>query len=394
MNKVYKIGETLRVSVKKIVSNGLGLCFAENLTVFVPLSAMGDDLLVEIRQIKAKIAFAKIVEILKPSDDRVLPKCNYFGICGGCDFQQLSYKAQLRAKVDIIYDCLTRIGKIDYSPRDITIIPSPKEYGYRLRTQFHVDKEAETIGYFKRQSHEVINVKSCPILDPILEAELLNLRQNIRWNDLTQNIVNIETAGASDKSSIYSDELIESTDEIFYRLNDNKFFFSAKSFFQGNQYLIRQLVEETVGNAEGETALDLFCGVGIFSISLSRSFTKVYGIEVNKTSFRFAKKNAAQLKTENVEFRNERVGEFLDKSDIEIIDFVLIDPPRSGVKRRTLEKIALLEARRICYVSCNPSTLARDLRILIDRGYRLEKITALDFFPQTHHVETVAHLSR
>ena len=127
---------------------------------------------------------------------------------------------------------------------------------------------------------------------------------------------------------------------------------------------------------------------------MSRSFTKVYGIEVNKTSFRFAKKNAAQLRTENVEFRNERVGEFLDKSDIEIIDFVLIDPPRSGVKRRTLEKIALLEARRICYVSCNPSTLARDLRILVDRGYRLEKITALDFFPQTHHVETVAHLSR
>ena len=392
MSKIYKIGETLEVSVEKIVSNGLGLCFVENLTVFVPLSAKGDKLRVEIRQIKGRTAFAKITEILEPSSDRVEPKCGYFGTCGGCDFQQLSYESQLESKVEIIRDCLKRIGKVDFD-EDIQIIPSPKEFGYRLRTQFHADKEAKQIGFFGRQSHDVIDIKACPILVPSLEAKLTDLRENLNWKDLSQNIVNIETATAEKKTSVYSDELMEPTNEIFYQLKDDKYFFNAKSFFQGNQYLIKQLVEEAIGDAKGETALDLYCGVGLFSLSLARKFDKVFGVEANKRAIKFARKNAEHAKVGNVDFRRERVRNFLIANQTDNIDFILIDPPRSGVKKGTLENITALRAKRISYVSCNPSTLARDLRILVDHGYSIQKIIALDLFPQTHHVETIVHLN-
>ncbi len=393
MSKKYKIGETLEVTVEKIIPNGLGLCFATNLTIFVPLSVKGDKLRVEIRKIQGKTAFAKIIEVIESSKDRVEPKCVYFGKCGGCDFQQMSYEAQLKAKVEIIKDCLKRIGKINYEDV-IEIIPSPEQYSYRLRTQFHADTNNKKIGFFRRQSHKVIDAKSCPILVPELENKLNDLRHNLDWEDFSENIVNIETASGKSEVSVYSDELIEPTNEIFYELNGNKYFFNAKSFFQGNKFLIRDLVETSIQGAEGKFALDLYCGVGLFSLALAKKFKKVIGVEANQTAIDFAKKNAEVSRISNVEFYDERVKAFLKDYELENVDFLLLDPPRSGVKRGTLEKISRLKANKVTYVSCNPSTLARDLQILIEQNYRIQKITALDLFPQTHHVETIASLEK
>lgn len=392
MIKRYKINETLEVSVEEIVSNGLGLCFVEDLTVFVPLSAKGDRLLVKISQIKGKLAFARIIEILKPSSDRVKPRCVYFGVCGGCDFQHLSYKAQLKAKVGIIRDCLKRIGKIDFR-EEIPIIASTKEFGYRLRTQFHVEKHSKKIGFFKRRSHKVINIDSCPILDPILDLKLTDLRKNLRWQDLLHRTVSIKAVGFQGKNSIHSPKLIESTEEVSYRLNENNYFFNANTFFQCNQYLVRQLAEKAVERVKGKTAFDLYCGVGLFSLLLANRFREVFGVDTNKTAIEFAKKNAEHARLDNIVFKNERVRDFLTNIQAKKVDFILIDPQRSGVKKGTLDKLAELRANRISYVSCNPSTLARDLRILINLGYEIKKITALDLFPQNHHVETVVHLS-
>lgn len=393
MSNKYNIGDILDVEVKKIIPNGLGLCFAEKLTVFVPLSVVGDELKVEIRKLQGRTAFAKIVEIIKPSENRVEPKCEYFGVCGGCNFQQMSYESQLEAKLDILRDSLKRIGKIDFD-EEIPIVASPKQYQYRLRSQWHLDTRKEKIGYFKRQSHEVVEAKSCPILVPKLEETLNDLRENLEYGTFFAEEINVEAASGKNDVSVYSEELIEPTTEIFYELDDEKYFFNARSFFQGNEYLIEELISAATENSEGNTAIDLFCGIGLFSLSLAKKFEKVIGVEANRTAVEYARKNAEHARASNTEFFPERVKHFLSKNESIEADQIVLDPPRSGVKRNTLENIADIDAGRITYVSCNPSTLARDLRILLDKNYEIEKITALDLFPQTHHVETVVQLKK
>lgn len=394
MSKKYTVGETLEVSVEKIIPNGLGLCFAENLTVFVPLSAKDDRLRVEIRQLKGKTAFASIIEILEPSNERVEPNCDYFGTCGGCDFQQISYKTQLDAKLGIIHDCLSRIGKIQFD-EEIPIIASPEQFRYRLRAQWHADTKRGKVGYFKRQSHDVVDAKSCPILVKELEDRLSLLREEVPWSTYISESVDIEAAsGDSGKTSVYSEELLEKTEELSFELNGDRFFFNAQTFFQGNKFLIEKLVETALGDAKGKTAIDLFCGAGLFSVPMGRKFDKVLAVEANDISIGFAKKNVEHARLENIELFQGRIKQFLYEGIVEgeDIDFLLLDPPRSGVKKGALKMIADIGAKHISYVSCNPSTLARDLRILIDNGYAIEKICALDLFPQTHHVETVVSL--
>ncbi|MDQ3181417.1 MAG: TRAM domain-containing protein, partial [Acidobacteriota bacterium] len=188
MSKRYKIGEILEVAIEKIVPNGFGIAFAENLTVFVTLAVAGDMLRVKIHQLKGKIAFAEIVEIIEPSKHRVEPKCIYFGSCGGCDFQQMSYETSLEAKVAIIQDCLSRIGKIDFTA-EIPIIASPKFYNYRARAAWHIDTRRRKIGYFQRNSHQIIDVETCPILTPELQATLTDLRLEIDWESYWAEIV-------------------------------------------------------------------------------------------------------------------------------------------------------------------------------------------------------------
>ncbi len=393
MSNTYNVGDILDVDVKKIIPNGLGLCFAEKLTVFVPLAVEGDELRVEIRKLQGRTAFARIVEVTKPSEDRVEPECEYFGVCGGCDFQQMSYESQLEAKVGILRDSLKRIGKIDFD-EEIPIIRSPKEYGYRLRSQWHLDTRREKIGYFKRQSHEVVEVKSCPVLVPKLEKTLQDMQENLEYGTFFAEEINVEAASGKNGVSVYSEELIEPTTEIYHEFNDKKYFFNARSFFQGNEFLINELVETATGNSSGENALDLFCGVGLFSLALAENFEGVVGVEADKKAVKFAKKNAEYARVSNVAFYGERIKSFLDENEFDEVDLILLDPPRSGVKRKTLEKIAELNANQITYVSCNPSTLARDLEILITEEYKIKKITTLDLFPQTHHVETVVHLEK
>ena len=394
ISKKHQTGETLTVKIEKIVPNGFGLAFAENLTVFVPLSAAGDRLRVKITQIKGKTAFAEIVEIVEPSPARVAPRCPYFGRCGGCDFQQMNYEAQLAAKVGIVRDCLSRIGKINYEP-EIPIIGSPKPYEYRSRAQWHVDTRQRRIGYFQRKSHDVIDVETCPILVPDLENILKELRDTIEWESFWSGMVEIETAAAGGEVSIYSTEIIEPTEEIAFEAHGETYRHDATSFFQGNPFLIEPLIEAAVGGASGATALDLYCGVGLFTLPLARKFAKVIGVEGYGKAVDFAERNVEQAQLENVEFKRENVGEWLKENaeQLKNTDFVLLDPPRTGTEKETIESLLKIKPRRISYVSCEPSTLARDLKILIENGCAIVSITAFDLFPQTHHVETVVRLN-
>jgi len=389
----YKIGGRLEVTIQKIVPQGLGLAFAENLTVFVPLAAPGDVLSVKIFQLKGKTAFAEIENILEPSAVRVEPPCPYFGRCGGCDFQQMNYEAQLAAKLDIIRDSLKRIGKITYE-NDIPVIASTKPFEYRSRVQWHLETRHKKIGYYRRNSHDIIDIEHCPILEPALDNTLKETRHTLNWDGFWANRADIEAASGSDSSvSIYSPEIAERTDEIFYSAGD-KYVYSAQSFFQGNQLLIPQLLDTALSGAEGRRGLDLYCGVGLFTLPLAKKFQQVIGVEGNDDAIGYARRNAASARLENVTFAAQSVGDFLDGRELEGTDFVLLDPPRSGTEKRVIDRIVQLRPRDISYVACDPSMLARDLRQLVDGGYAIVSLTALDLFPQTHHVETVVRLNR
>ncbi len=392
MAKDYSIGDRLEVRIEKIVPRGLGLAFAEGLTVFVPLAAVGDVLAVRITEIKGKTAFAGIESIVTPSPDRIAPPCEYFGACGGCDFQQVDYAAQLAAKVGIIRDCLHRIAKIDYG-KEISIIPSPAELGYRLRAQWHTNTASKKIGYYRRDSRDLVDIERCIILAPELQNKLTELRSSLPWETLSGEKTQIDAACGRDGGvSVYSPELIGPMNEIEVSAFDENFIFSARSFFQGNHFLLDKLVETAIGDARGKNALDLYCGVGFFTLPLARRFENVIGVEENENAIDFAIRNAANASLTNVEFRAESVRRYLSNVVASDLDLVLLDPPRAGTEKETILNLIRLAPKRVSYVACEPSVLARDLRRFADSGYEIESITALDMFPQTHHVETVVRL--
>lgn len=393
LNPIYNPGDILEVSVQKIVPRGLGLAFADGLTVFVSLAAPGDRVTVKLKEIKGQTAFAEIESFIEPSPERVTPPCKYFGTCGGCDFQQLSYNDQLAAKVGIIRDSLQRIGKIDWA-EEIPIIPSPSPLKYRTRALWHVDTRQGRMGYFKRESHDVVDVDDCPILDPILNETLQGFRSELGTGQFWADKGVVEaTLGSNGSVSVNSPDLLEKVDPVTVEAAGERYSFDARSFFQGNLSLVETLINTATAGAEGEHALDLYCGVGLFSLPLAHRFQTVTAVEGNGHAVEFARKNARDSGLENLRFLDENVGKFLASGNAGTIDFVLLDPPRAGTEKGVIYKIIRLQPKEISYVACDPSVLARDLRRLQEGGYSIDSITAIDLFPQTHHVETVARLS-
>ena len=393
MNPSYKPGNLLDVRVERIVPRGFGIAFAERLTVLIPLSVPGDELTVRIVEIKKRLAFAEIVEIKKPGARRVPAPCPYFGTCGGCNFQQMDYIAQLAAKREIVADCLRRLGKIEIKA-DIPIVPSPNPWGYRSRARWHLDRDIRAIGYFARNSNDLVDVNSCPVLTPGLYSTLEYIRESMEWDTLWSERHEIEAAsGEEGHVSIYSAEGREPAAELSFLVNGETYYFSAETFFQANKFLIGELINAAVEGLTGETALDLYAGVGLFALPLARKFAHVIAVEEHPPAVKFAKKNAYHAGLSNIEVISSSVAGYLSDNAKTKADLILIDPPRSGTEPGVIDRIAAMRPARIVYVSCEPSILARDLRILLDAGFSIQTIKAIDLFPQTHHVETVARLN-
>jgi len=393
LNPSYKPGDLLEVRVERIVPRGFGIAFAERLTVLIPLSVPGDELTVRIVEIKKRLAFAEIVEIKHPGARRVPAPCPYFGTCGGCNFQQMDYIAQLAAKREIVADCLRRLGKIEIKA-DIPIVPSPNPWGYRSRARWHLDRDVRAIGYFARNSNDLVDVNSCPVLTPGLYSTLEYLRESMEWDTLWSERHEIEAAsGEEGHVSIYSAEGREPAAELSFSVKGETYFFSAETFFQANKFLIGELINAAVEGLTGETALDLYAGVGLFALPLARKFAHVISVEEHSPAVKFAKKNAYHAGLSNIEMISSSVAGYLTDNARTKADLILIDPPRSGTEPGVIGRIAAMRPARIVYVSCEPSILARDLRILLDAGFAIETIKAIDLFPQTHHVETVVRLT-
>lgn len=383
----------MQLRVERIVPRGYGIAFADGMTFFVALAAAGDVVDARIVEVKGKTAFAEIESAIEPGPERIAPPCPYFGTCGGCDFQQMNYPAQLQAKVAIIRDCLHRIAKIEWE-KEIPIISSPEPFGYRLRAQWHADTNTKKIGYYRRDSRSLVDIEHCMVLQPELQLELSELRENAAWGTYSSDKFQIDAAVCSNgEVSTYSPEFAESPNEISIEASGETFRFSARSFFQGNRFLFDKLVEIAIGDATGKNALDLYCGVGLFTLPLARRFESVIGVEENGEAIEFAERNASNAKLSNIEFRTENVRRYLTNVVDADLDFVLLDPPRAGTEKDTIMNLIRLRPKKISHVACEPSVLARDLRRFGEAGYKIDSITAVDLFPQTHHVETIVHLS-
>jgi 23S rRNA (uracil1939-C5)-methyltransferase len=404
---------TLEVEIERLLPGGVGLAHAEGLTLFVSLAAPGDVLRVGIDRVQGKIAFAAIVEVLKPSPVRLEPPCPYFGRCGGCDFQQLTYDAQLDAKVEIIRDCLHRIAKIE-APPEIPIAPSPNQWRYRARANWQVDSAAKRLGYFERGSNRVCDVEYCAVLVPELQETLEKVRNEIFAETTADQLRDIDAVVGDEGLSVAPPLADFKTDIVSRRIGYETYYFSAEAFFQVNHELLEPLIIEALGNARGQTAVDLYCGVGLFTLPLARRFERVTGVEAHPGATEFARRNIESAKRVasapgrqgaetlvatadlgKVQIVTARVGDWLEKHSRSSrpVDFLLLDPPRTGCENRDIAGILALRAVQISYVSCDPATLARDLKKLIAGGYSLDSIAAFDMFPQTHHVETVARLT-
>lgn len=378
--------------VERILPGGLGLAHAEGRTLLVGLAAPGDLVRVRIESVRGRVAFASIVEVLEPSPVRIEPPCPYFGRCGGCDFQQMDYRAQLESKVEIIRDCLKRIARIE--PGDIPITPSPLEWRYRARAQWQHDDSRKRIGYYERGSHRICDIAECPVLVPELQSTLWGLRDRMSAGSLPPQAEDFQAVagdeGVSLAPALSGEEPLEASRVIL----EHRYLFSARGFFQINQSLLAALVEHALKDAHGGTAIDLYCGVGLFTLPLARRFGQVVGVEGNSSAAAYARRNLLNAELRNAQVECAGVGVWLKENaqGYAPVDLVLLDPPRTGLEEGAAQSIVALRPQRITYVSCDPATLARDLREIVAGGYTLTSLAAFDMFPQTHHVETVARL--
>jgi 23S rRNA (uracil1939-C5)-methyltransferase len=425
--------QIINIFIERILPGGLGLTHSDGQTIMVALAARGDHLRVRIDRVKGNVAFASIKEVIEPSPDRIEPPCPYFGRCGGCDFQQMSYPAQLEAKVEIIKDCLHRIAKLENIP-DFEITPAPNQWRYRSRAQWQYDSERKRLGYFETGSRRVCDVAECAVLAPALQRELEQLRQRMADDSLPDGARYFRAVagdeGVAVSPSIRSRTASEGAVGIDRSIHGETYSLNAEMFFQTNADLLPQLIDTAIGKTSGDTAVELYCGAGLFTLPLARRFKRVIGVEDNKAAANFARLNLSNASLTNAQIENSDVAQWLESilerggraqrrhrfgstdphqadnrsmsesriqsavraGALQKVDLLLLDPPRVGAESRVVDGILQLLPRRICYVSCDPATLARDLRKIIAGGYSLDSLAAFDMFPQTHHVETIANL--
>jgi 23S rRNA (uracil1939-C5)-methyltransferase len=393
MKKVKKVvrdltGSVLEVEIEKLLPGGLGLAHSEGITLMVSLSVPGDRLKVKVYKQQNDIAFASPVEILSKGAGRTEPLCTYFGQCGGCNLQQLTYSAQLEAKLEIVKDCLKRIGQME-PPDSLEIVPSPNPFQYRSRARFRYNREKRAIGFYAPQSNNLVDISVCPVLKPELQEKFLEIRRNLP--SFEKETGEIQAIAGNCGVTLHPSDT-ESSEQVI-TVCGNNYHVNADSFFQTNLELLPQMLQEAVQDLSGNSAIDLYSGVGLFTLPLAKKFKKVYAVESNRSAVDYSKINLKEAGLGNVDVFCEMTGNWLAKqTKMDELDLLLLDPPRVGADNLTIKGITDLNPKRIVYVSCDPATLSRDLRKLRNVGYEIVRMRAFDMFPQTHHIETVTHL--
>jgi 23S rRNA (uracil1939-C5)-methyltransferase len=429
----------MQLKIEKLAYGGDGLArlpadeHGPGKTVFVPFVLEGERVDVALSEQKPGFARGRLERVIKPSAQRIDSACPYFQRCGGCHYQHSNYEHQLAIKLAILRETVKRIAKIDI-PGEPQVHPSP-EWNYRNRSRLTLQSSPEfALGYYKLRSRELLPIQQCPISSPLinhavaavwlrgLAGEILEAVREIEFfanhadealvmeaycepglppADASQvaeklNLIAPEIKGVAvferppmNQSLVPRQLAVIGDTETQYETKLGSYQVSAGSFFQGNRFLVDELVSIVTGGASGRLAMDLYAGVGLFSTVLARSFAQVIAVESSQTSYSDLRHNSRP----EVKAVRATTEQYLGQVSGIRPDLVVADPPRGGLGENVVRDLARLGAPRITYVSCDPSTLARDLRILLSLGYRIEGAHLIDLFPQTYHIESVFHLA-
>ena len=431
--------EELRFKVEKLVYGGDGLGHADGNTIFVPYVLPGEEVRSESISRKKTLVHARLLEVLQPAPERNAAPCVHFGICGGCHYQHIPYETQVKLKTEILRETLSRLGGIAWEG-PVAHHTSPP-MGYRNRAQWAVRSGSPpALGYFQGGSSTVCEIKECPVLSPGLAEVFAQLQALVKSGELPGNLKEIEAfADSTDqriglnaafaKFSKPGPELAKILQRGIPRLeslllNDQssqkfelfgpgflwqeaggfRYKVSHLSFFQVNRFLVGDVLESVTRGAAGALALDLYAGVGFFSLPLTRTFQKVISVDANLAATHDLRANADEAKVK-IQWHHEPVDAFLRRPHARP-DFVVVDPPRAGLGAQAAALLANLGAPEIVYLSCDPATLARDLAVLTGSPkskpqpgaatprYEVAEVSLFDLFPQTYHLETLVRLRR
>ncbi|MFZ6021248.1 MAG: class I SAM-dependent RNA methyltransferase [Chloroflexota bacterium] len=387
---------------------------ADGRAVFVPYALPGERVLVELTEEKRGFARARLVEVLQAAPQRIQPRCRHFGVCGGCHYQHLAYPLQLQVKGDVLREQLERIAGISQPPVE-EIRPSPLEWNYRNTVQFHLDEQGR-LGYEESGSNRVVAIQECFLpqapLDEIwqqldFESGLGIERVGLRVGADEEVLLTLESSLLELPSfevdfplsavhlSPAGNIVLAGEDWLPMEVNGRIFRVSAGSFFQVNTAQAEamvQFLQEVLPLDRETTLLDVYCGVGLFSAFLAGRAGRCIGIEQSPTACEDYAFNLDEM--QNVELYVGAAEDILPALQVSGKITAIVDPPRAGLDRHALDALVALQPRWIAYVSCDPATLARDLKRFVAAGYSLERVTPFDLFPQTYHIESISLLRR
>jgi len=427
------MSEQVEVIIEKLVYGGSGLArLVDGQAVFVPGVLPGERVRASIRKKRKGVLEAVLVEVLVPSRDRIEPPCTGEKQCTGATWPHIAYPAQLRLKEEILLDSLRRTGGM--APKQLLpILASPRPDHYRLRTQFNVrmKDQLQRIGFFRQGSYDLIEVTEAFLIHPLIDRVLTQIRKQAERLPLLQEIhINISPAGEAHLLMFTALQSYPAMEGFFNDLrkavpevigitgfaNRKKVFSLGKNqltldmegitlkategnFYQVNWDQNRNMVRTVLDFAAltgSETVLDLYCGIGNFSLPLAQQAKTVIGIESGFSAIEDAKANAVLNHITNTEFFADDMDKGLKMLLARKLraDVIVLDPPRAGATLKTLERVLAFVPKKIIYVSCNPSTLARDLKFFHLFGFRLDRLQPVDMFPYTYHIECVAEMVR
>lgn len=440
----------MELKIEKLVYGGEGLArlldpqTGRAKAVFVPFVAPGEVIDAAVIEEKPGFARARVEHLLQPSPARVSAPCPYFLECGGCQYQHLQYADQVVAKAQILAETLERTAKLKLERPVQTHSAEPFQYRNRTRMRMVHDPEF-AIGYYRYASHSLLAVTECPISSPLINRALSALWQLGRAERVNEAIREVQFFANDDDSKLLVELFIEHGVEaesvrgtvealrgtmaevvgvaafpgapaddaedqrapltrgrssaatffgdrsLVYATSNYDFQVSAGAFFQVNRFLLDELIATVTAGRSGKTALDLYAGGGFFSLPLAESFQQVVAVEASTYSYGDLRNNAPA----NVKALRVSTEEFL-RSEVKRYtpDLVIVDPPRAGLGERTSQLLGRMSVPRVTYVSCDPATLSRDMKVLAAAGFRIEEAHLFDLFPQTFHLETVLHLAR
>jgi len=377
----------MRVVIEKIVSQGDGLARVGSDVYFVPGVLPGEE--VEVRELSRRknVVNCELLDILVASPKRVVPFCPYWGICGGCNLQFTTAQEGVRIKESIVLENLRRIGRIDTSSFHLEPPITGESRGYRQRARFQVDLRAGRIGFYARGSHEVVDIRNCPILVPALNTLLCDQRDRVfsvaEQTGRGKGVITVPVLAGSDGEVSLDDT------PVSISVQGRMLRASAGVFFQNHVGVLDRMITFIQHYTEGNRIVDLFSGVGTFASFLESPSRETVAVEHNASCLSFARENL-----EYTRFFTEDVESWNAVAPLSSVDTVIVDPPRSGLTPIAHRAITDMHSQALIYVSCDSATFARDASLFIQQGYRLERLAYADMYPQSSHTETIAVFGR